>query len=68
MNNYEKYLATKPEDFITTRDIAKRYSLSIRMVQQYARILEIKKDSGAIYVFNQDDIQKLEKFLEVIKR
>lgn len=66
MNNYDKYLATKPEDFRTARDIADQFAIPIRKVQDLAKILRIEKDSSGIYVFNEEGLKKFKRLLKLI--
>lgn len=65
MNNYDKYLSTKPKDFQTATDIAKRYNLPLRKVQEIARILNIKKDAANIYSFEKEELKRFKRFLKI---
>ena len=65
MNNFEKFLMTKPRNFITTGHLSKKYGIGIKTIQIYARTLNIQKDAAGIYVFDKEAVKRFNRLMKI---
>lgn len=65
MNDFDSF-SVKPDNILTSSDIASMFNLSRGQVSRYARILKFQKDSTNIYLFDEGMLKKFKEFLQVI--
>lgn len=64
VNNYKKYyLRNKKEGFMFSRDVSIELGISLKKVQTIAWIIGVKKDSSDMYMFTEEDIEKMKQLL-----